>query len=788
MITTGKTREEDSILWYDKPADKWLQSLPAGNGRIGVTVFGSVPAERLSLSESTVWSGRPCPENDNPKGPCLLPGIQKTLLPPRADEDIIHRLMDAFQGKMENYGTSRPFGEMILSFDGLPPFPKGYTHYKRSLNMRTGILSVAFSVGDTSYERELYVSNSSGIMVMKIFSNRPGQVGFQGILRPVDHHGGSGLMSADGTDLVYQGQVCDGPMRIHARMRVLHKGGELRIDKDGIRLRRSDEAIIYFDMATTFREADPKTLCRTRIANASAKTPDRLREEHIKDFSFHFDRVSLWLGSLDDTENLPSDRRLSAFREKNTDLLLDRLMFQYARYLTLSAARKDSPLPMHLQGIWNDNLAANMCWTCDYHLDINAQMNQWMATPGNLPEGNLSMGRYLKEILVPSGRRTAKIQYGKKGWVAHTMVNAWGYSSVIHQIWSVFPTAGAWMAATLWDQYDYYRDLIFLEETAYPILKEAALFFLDYLIEYPDTGHFVTAPSCSPEHGRISVMPTSDRVILTGLFESVILSSEILGLDEDLATRCKSVLTRLPPLAISPHGQLKEWYEDHEETDGKTGHRHMSHLLALFPYEQITAEETPELMEAAKKSIDRRIQTQEWEKTEFAQANLACFYARMKNGNSAYEMLSAIFSCLTAPNLMTVSPKGIAGASSDIFIVDGNMGIGAAMAEMLLQSHRNRLELLPALPDHWDCGQVKGLQARGNFTVDLIWSNFTIREAIIRSGSGGPCTLVINRGIQNGKVRIQRMGSKEPVHLTVIEDQFCQFNTLSGVSYRLTLL
>ncbi|MHB1485852.1 MAG: glycoside hydrolase family 95 protein [Saccharofermentanales bacterium] len=771
-------------FWFAKTADRWIEALPIGNGRMGAMIFGGINVEQLSLNESTVWSGKEYPGNDNPEGPEYLAKIQDALLPPRDSDDVLNVLLDKYQGRMENFGTSRPFGDMFIKFGNNDEEISGY---RRSLDISTGIAVIEFTSGGIKYKREIFASYPAQVIVMKISSSTRGAIDFGIEIKPVPYNGGCGSTETAGNYLLYDGQVFDGGMKTHAKLVVIDGNDNLIFKKNNFIETDSNEVIIYLSMATTFLGNDPVIQCNRSISEALKKGYEQLKCEHILDFSRQFNRLEISLGD-ENRSDLPIDARLAAVKDGYADSGLDRILYQFARYLTISASREDSPLPMHLQGIWNDNLAANMCWTCDYHLDINSQMNQWISTPGNLPQSNISLGNYIKNILMPSGKRTARVQYGKNGWVAHTVTNAWGYSSFINAIWSIFPSGGAWIASSLWDQYEFFQDEEFLKNIAYPVLKEAAEFFLDFLITYPGTGHLVTAPSCSPENGSVSIMPTSDRIIIYGLFDSVIKASGILGIDKDFREKTEEALSKLPPIEICRHGQIKEWYED-DTTDGITGHRHFSHLLALFPYDQITMEETPDLIKAAEISMDRRTRTEGWEETEFTGANLAAFYARMKNGNKAYERINIVKRKLTSDNLMTMSPAGIAGAETDIFIIDGNMGIAAAMSEMLLQSYKGRLELLPALPDIWRNGHIKGIAGRGGFEIEMTWENFILKNAEILSNIGNICILVKNKALNYGKFDIFKIEGNEKsfAEITFKDDKIISFKTEKGQKYKIVI-
>lgn len=694
----------------DREAKQFLEAMPIGNGRIGAMIHGGVGCETVDLSESTIWSGGPREVHCRPDSAQFLPAVQQALIHGEPPE-VVAPLMDQLvNGDMADYGTSRPFGTLTLAFPSVD-----FTAYTRCLDLETGVHTVTYAADGARYTRESFVSHPDQVLVMRLTADQPGRIAFTMQVDPVTLRGNTLENTAGGHILTSQGVVFGGEMRLCARIAVLNKGGVLSAGEGRLSLQDADEAIILLDIETDYLEkgTDPAVLCERRVQAAAEQPYAVLLRRHEEDFRPRFNRLSIDLGEDNDVY---------------------RFWFQYARYLAISACRSDSPLPMHLQGIWNDNMACNMPWTCDFHLDINAQMNQWLLTTANLPEGNLPLGRLLKEVLMPAGRRTARIQYGKEGWVSHSVTNAWGYSGIINTPWSIFTPAGAWIASSLWDQYDTYRDKAFLRDVAYPVLRDSAVFFLDFLIRNTD-GYLVTAPACSPENGDVGMMPACDRAILHALFESVIEASEILGVDDELRARVREALAGLPPIRVSRHGQIMEWYDD--ITDGVSNHRHTSHLLGLYPYSQITVEDTPELAKAAELSMVRRFTTPGWEETEFTGPNLAAFFARLKKGDEALKRIDIVKDDLTAPNFFTVSPAGIAGAQTDIFLIDGTMGIAAALGELLLQSYNGRVYLLPALPISFRNGDVHGMTARGGLTVDFCWkerqlirARLTAKEAV----------------------------------------------------------
>ncbi len=717
-------------LWYTKPGVRWMDALPIGNGRLGAMVYGRVEDELLALNESTCWSGGPPTATDNPEGRELLAPIQQMLL---RGEDA-RALFRRFGGRRGSYGTHRPFGNLNLRF---ARDEAEVRNFRRALDLDTGLATVEYESAGVMYTRTVFSSFPAQVLVIGIRGSRPGSISFRA---DIDQRAtkGSGATTSDGNDtIVFDGRAYQG-VRTHARLRVIATGGKVSAGTRGLVIEAANSAVLLLAMGTDYDGARPEESCRRQIAAATAAGYKRLLAEHIADHQRLFRRVDADFGPAI-TANLPTDERLAAAKRGVGDPQFDALLFQYGRYLVMAASREGMPLPMHLQGMWNDNQACNMGWTADYHLDINTQMQYWPADVTNLAESTGPLFHWIETKLVPAGRRTARVQYGADGWVAHTFSNAWGWSSLVPvPDFGPFHGGGTWIASHLWTHFEFTRDEGFLRQTAYPILKEGAAFYLDFLIEDPGTHFLVTAPSCSPEHGGLTVMPTCDRVLIYDLLQSCIRASEILGVDAALRIRWKTVLEKLPPLRISRHGQLMEFSYDRD--DGITGHRHISHLIALFPSDQITPEDTPDLSRAARLSLERRLGHPQWQDTGWSRSWSICSWARLKDGERAHAGVRSMEQTLTDTNLFVFHPP-LAGAKDNIFEVDGNTGLTAGIAEMLLQSHRGRIELLPALPEAWETGYIAGLRARGGFEVEMHWRGRRLTSASIRATVTNTCRL-----------------------------------------------
>lgn len=728
-------------LWYRQPARRWLEALPVGNGRLGAMVFGGVQEECLALNESTFWSGRPSAAHENPSGHEHVAAIRSLLLK-RQFAQAQPLIQEHLLGRPENYGTHLPVGDLLLEFR----HPEGeVTDYRRELGLEDATARVRYSVGGVQYRREVFASHPDSVIAVRLQADLPGRVSFRLRFRPnrepsrVHTEGSETLVvEAEGRERRHSDGQCG--VSLAGRIRVVAGSGSVRGIGDAVEVSGADAATILIALNTTFLPGDPEDRSKREAASAARRTAAALHRRHRDDHQALFRRVTLDLGRSE-ADPLPTDERLTRLRAGGADPGLDALFFQYGRYLLIAGSREDSPLPANLQGLWNDNLACNMGWTCDFHLDINTQQNYWPAEVGNLPECHEPLLRLIESLRVP-GRRTAQTVYGARGWVCHVFTNPWGFTAPGWSLgWGMHPTGGLWIASHLWEHYRFSGDPRFLRERAYPTLREAAEFFLDTLVEDPVTGWLVTGPSTSPENtflipgglGRCSesMGPTCDIVLVRDLFVSCIEASRQLGCDADFRKQLEHAVVRLPPLRVGRHGQLMEWLEDYEEAE--PNHRHTTHLIALHPGSQIQPRTTPELAAAARRTIERRTGRADWEDVEWSRGNLINYFARLGDGEEAHRQLQGLLTAATDADLLTYSRSGVAGAADNIFCVDGNGAGAAGIAEMLLQSHGEGVELLPALPAAWPAGRATGLRARGNLTVDLEWSHGRLLAYRLRS-------------------------------------------------------
>lgn len=749
-------------LWYAQPAKVWMESLPIGNGRLGAMTYGGIEEEKLALNESTMWSGQYNENQNKPFGREKMNQLRKLFFEGKLSEG--NRIAgDNLHGNQTFFGTHLPIGDLKMQFI----YPEGkVTGYRRSLSLDEAISSVSFNSGGVNYKREYFATNPDNVLVLRLTADKQKSITMNmglDLMRQAD-------LSVEDNQLVFTGKV-DFPLHgpggvcFEGRIAVLADNGEVKMEQSGVGIKEADAVTLIVDVRTDYKSPDYKKLCADGVKKAIAKSYDELKQAHIKDYNTLYNRVSIHFGQ-DANRALPTDVRWKQVKEGKTDTGLDALFFQYGRYLTIASSRENSPLPIALQGFFNDNKACNMGWTNDYHLDINTEQNYWAANVGNLVECNAPLFTYIKD-LAHHGAKTAEVVYGCKGWTAHTTANVWGYtpaSSTI--IWGLFPMAGSWIASHLWTQYEFTQDKQYLAETAYPLLKGNAQFILDFLAKDPKSGYLMTGPSISPENwfrtvgGEemvASMMPACDRELAYEILSNCVQASEILDTDREFADSLRTAIVQLPPIQLRANGAIREWFEDFEEAH--PNHRHTSHLLALYPFSQITLEKTPELAEAARKTIENRLSAENWEDTEWSRANMICMYARLKDAQEAYKSVQLLQGKLSRENLMTVSPGGIAGAEGDIYSFDGNPAGTAGMAEMLIQNHEGYVEFLPCLPIEWKDGGFKGLCLKGGAEATAEWTNAVINKASLKATADQ----VLKVKIPQGKKYRVLLNSKEAI-------------------------